>query len=291
VPADNELDVEDHELDVDEADEPEASDLPVVRSPHEVAAICRQYLAFADGIARDVHARMGDRVMIGALISAARTGLWHAARRFDATRNIPFETFSKRRVAGAILDALRAEHIVPRVRKTRSAGLLALLNGCSYVSKPEAFETAEDIAWVVSWRAASGVEAPPVADVVSLSGAIDRDCAAADDALERAELHAVLRGAMASLEPRERALVDGVYFRGLTIADATDMSTSWGVRIHAEGLNRLRRAMLRAGYRERFATDALPEPPRSRPPRRRETRNDDGSCGEQRRRGLPDEQV
>jgi RNA polymerase sigma factor for flagellar operon FliA len=263
VPADNaELDAdeaseepEEIAVDADEAsDETEAT----ARSPHEVAALCRQHLAFADGVASEVHARMGDRVLLGILKSAARTGLWHAARRFDPARNVPFEAFAKRRVAGAIIDALRVEHLVPRLRGTRSAALVALLSGCSYASKPEAFATAEDIAWIVSWRAVSGVEAIPIAGLVSLSGAVDRDCVAADDALDRAKVDATLLVAIASLKPRERALVDGVYFRGLTIAESTDVSRSHGSRILAEALGRLKRAMLRAGYRERFASDAIP---------------------------------
>ncbi|MFI5246843.1 MAG: sigma-70 family RNA polymerase sigma factor, partial [Gemmatimonadales bacterium] len=200
----------------------------------------------------------GERVTADIVVSAARTGLWHAARRFDPARNVSFEAVAKRRVAGAIIDALRTERVAARPRLTRSPGLVAMLAACSYAPKPEEFHGAEDIAWLASWRAVSGVEALPVAGAVSLSGVIDRDRATPHEALEQAELLAALLTAIAELEPREQALVDGVYFRGLTLEEAIDVSRSYGSRILGDALVRLKRAMLRAGYRERFAADALP---------------------------------
>jgi hypothetical protein len=133
-----------------------------------------------------------------------------------------------------------------------------MLAACSYASKPEEFHAEEDIAWLASWRAVSGTGALPVRGEVSLSGVVELDGVPADDAIERAELLAALSGAIAELEPRERALIERTYFLGQTIAEAIDVTRSWGARLRGAVLVRLRRAMLRAGYRDRFAVEALP---------------------------------
>ena len=245
------------EPELDEPDAREATALPL-RSPEEVTALCHQHLGFADGLALEVHARMGERATADLVVSAARLGLWHAAQRFDPSRRVSFEVFAKRRITGAILDELRAERLVPPRRGSRSPGLVAMLAGCSYESKPEELYGADDIAWLSSWGAESGVRAIAVAGAVSLSGAINGDQERADEALERAELLHALSAAVAELEAREQVLVDGVYFRGLTLERAIDVTRAHGSRVLSEALVRLKRAMLRAGYRERFAKDALP---------------------------------
>jgi len=247
----------DEPVESDATDNDEATQLPL-GSLREIATLCRRHLAFADGIAFEVHARVGDRVTLDVVVSAARIGLWHAARRYDPTRNVTFEAFAQRRVAGAIVDVLRTERVLPRLRGGRTPGLAAMLAACSYASKPEEFYDAQEIGWLLAWRAETGIGAVPVAGTVSLSGAVEMDRSLADEALEQAELLAILRAAIAELEPRDRALVNGTYFQGLTLAEAGGVTGSWASRLHREVLVRLKRAMLRAGYRERFAAEALP---------------------------------
>jgi RNA polymerase sigma factor FliA len=57
-------------------------------------------------------------VEIDDLIAAGTIGLIDAADRYDERRNIPFEAYARRRIQGAILDALRAEdHLTRRERR------------------------------------------------------------------------------------------------------------------------------------------------------------------------------
>jgi len=77
------------------------------------------HTALAKGIALRLAGRVPKSVDIDDLIAAGMLGLIDAADRFDASRGIPFEAYSRRRIQGAILDALRAEdHLTRRERRT-----------------------------------------------------------------------------------------------------------------------------------------------------------------------------
>jgi RNA polymerase sigma factor for flagellar operon FliA len=53
------------------------------------------------------------------LVAAGMLGLIEAADRFDESRGIPFEAYSRRRIQGAVLDTLRAEdHLTRRERRS-----------------------------------------------------------------------------------------------------------------------------------------------------------------------------
>ena len=72
-----------------------------------VDALVAEHLGWALAIAGYHRSRLpwmvGDEVRSGAL-----EGLVDAARRFDPTRGVAFRCFAKRRIQGAIVDALRA---------------------------------------------------------------------------------------------------------------------------------------------------------------------------------------
>src|SRR5439155_26168811 len=52
------------------------------------------------------------------LARAGALGLVEAARRFDASRGVPFDRFAARRIRGAILDSVRATDWAPRSVRT-----------------------------------------------------------------------------------------------------------------------------------------------------------------------------
>jgi RNA polymerase sigma factor for flagellar operon FliA len=76
------------------------------------------HTALAKGIALRLAGRVPKSVEIDDLVAAGMLGLIDAADRFDASRGIPFEAYSRRRIQGAILDVLRAEdHLTRRERR------------------------------------------------------------------------------------------------------------------------------------------------------------------------------
>src|SRR5207237_8171556 len=77
------------------------------------------HTALAKGIALRLAGRVPKSVEMDDLVAAAMVGLIDAADRYDQSRGIPFEAYSRRRIQGAVLDALRAEdHLTRRERRT-----------------------------------------------------------------------------------------------------------------------------------------------------------------------------
>ena len=61
-----------------------------------------------------IHQRLPRQVDVDDLISAGVLGLITACNRYDSGRAVPFETYARHRVRGAIVDAIRAMDWVPR---------------------------------------------------------------------------------------------------------------------------------------------------------------------------------
>ncbi len=61
-----------------------------------------------------IYQRLPRQVDVDDLISAGVLGLIAACQRYDASRSVPFDTYARHRVRGAIVDALRAMDWVPR---------------------------------------------------------------------------------------------------------------------------------------------------------------------------------
>ena len=80
-------------------------------------------------IAANVHAHLPAQVELDDLIQQGYLGLIDAMDRFDVDRDTRFETFSRRRVFGAIQDYLRSIDPVPRLTRVRSKRLQGILEG------------------------------------------------------------------------------------------------------------------------------------------------------------------
>ncbi len=71
-----------------------------------------------DRIAVKVPPHMADR---DELINVGIIGLIHALEKFDKTRNVPFESYARFRIRGAVLDELRSRDWHPRSAKHKDA--------------------------------------------------------------------------------------------------------------------------------------------------------------------------
>ena len=78
-----------------------------------------EHLPLVKRLARMVAARVPSRVSIDDLVSAGMLGLVLAADRFDGVRGVPFETFARWRINGALLDFLRGEDPLTREARRR----------------------------------------------------------------------------------------------------------------------------------------------------------------------------
>ena len=84
--------------------------------PNSDAELLSRHAQLIDRITRRVAMRVGLRDA-DELWSVAALGLLEAARRYDGSRDVRFETFAEHRIRGAILDELRnTDHLPRRLR-------------------------------------------------------------------------------------------------------------------------------------------------------------------------------
>jgi RNA polymerase sigma factor for flagellar operon FliA len=205
--------------------------------------LVQRYAQLLDRCARRLSARTGKAVAAEDLWSAGAMGLIEAARRFDAARDVKFETFAEHRIRGAMLDEMRRmDHLPRRLRAEidkveRERNRLAHALG----REPEAEEIAaglgaplEDVFEVL----ALVQPAMPVPEELP-----QEDAEHADEALDRRDRERLLTGAIAALPERLQILLALYYDEGLTyreIAKVLGVSEPRVCQLHADAVKRLR---------------------------------------------------
>jgi RNA polymerase sigma factor for flagellar operon FliA len=205
--------------------------------------LLRRHAPLLDRCARRLAARTGHAVSPDDLWSAGALGLIEAARRFDAARDVRFETFAEHRVRGAMLDEMRRmDHLprrlraaVERIDRTRSrmAQALGREPGTEELAA-ELGESAEDVGEALQLLAPS----------IPADEAVLHDRAPApDDRLARAEAQRRLAAAIGGLPERLRILLALYYDEGLTyreIARVMGVSEPRVCQLHSDAVKRLR---------------------------------------------------
>jgi RNA polymerase sigma factor for flagellar operon FliA len=206
------------------------------------AAVLARHGGLIDRAARRVAARTGGAVSPDDLWSAGALGLLDAARRFDAARDVKFETFAAHRIQGGMLDELRRmDHLPRRLRAQadeveRARGRLAQALSREPTGEELAAETglgSEELAAVL------GAAQPQVEALDTLQAAVTP----ADERLEREQLLGAVSAAVGALPERLQTLLALHYVEGLTyreIAKIFDISEPRVCQLHGDALARLR---------------------------------------------------
>lgn len=79
-------------------------------------------------IAERLHSTLPQQVDVDDLIQQGYFGLIDALERFDPTRNVRFETFSRARIFGAMRDYLRSLDPLPRLTRNRAKQLESIVD-------------------------------------------------------------------------------------------------------------------------------------------------------------------
>ena len=210
------------------------------------------------------------------LARAGALGLVEAARRFDPTREVPFERFAARRIRGAILDAVRAVDWAPRsVRALGRALELAEQDLAASDGTPATREQLADAMGLTDAELAAvrdrvfrsvvlalehGVSAAgDDGENLSLGEVLaDRTAAEPSEDLESRELLGYLRDAVKLLPERHRVVVVGYFLEGRSsaeLADELEVTESRISQVRSEAL-----AMLREGIEAQY-TAPVDRPP------------------------------
>ena len=216
------------------------------------------------------------------LATAGALGLVEAARRYDASRGVPFDRFAAQRIRGAILDAVRAADWAPRSVRTLARKLeqveqrLATKLG----RLPSAHEKAEalgmepdelrrlqdrmfrSVVLALEYEVADDDEELTLVDVLA-----DEHTKEPSEELEYRELHAYLRDAVGLLPERHRLVVVGYFLEGKKSQDLAQLlgvTESRISQLRSEAL-----AMLRDGIDAQYEPDTEDEEPSGRVARRK----------------------
>lgn len=220
-----------------------------------------KYLYLVKYVAGRIYINLPANVDINDLINDGVFGLMDALEKYDDSRAVKFETYALTRINGAILDALRSLDWVPRTVRQRGRALdrayerlecelgraptddelaaqLQLsrcdldrmrqrLRGTSVLSLEEPIYSGED-SEVYIGDTLEDLESDVMGDI------------------ERGELHDELVGAVDSLPPQERTVIQHYYFHGETLKQIKALlgvSESRVSQIHASAVRRLRKIL------------------------------------------------
>jgi RNA polymerase sigma factor for flagellar operon FliA len=208
--------------------------------------LIERYARLLDRNARRLSARTGHAVPAEDLWSAGAMGLIEAHRRFDAARDVKFETFAEHRIRGAMIDEMRRmDHLPRRLRDDTDKVERAHARLAQALHREP---TVEEVAEAVGAPLEEVMEvmqllqpAVPVAEEIAT-----HEGPAADDLLARGERQAALAGAIGALPERLQVLLALYYEEGLTyreIAKILQVSEPRVCQLHGEAMKRLRGAM------------------------------------------------
>jgi RNA polymerase sigma factor for flagellar operon FliA len=183
-------------------------------------------------LAARVSRRVPAQVEVNELIGVGMVGLVDAARRYEPSLGVPFEAFARRRIHGAMLDALRGLDWAPRsVRKMRrdvDGAIAALRHRLQRAPQEEEIAAALNVSTAEYGRMLDQMRAVDLATVRQIeAGRADGPTldVAIDPGegpyaqLERAELRRHLAEAIGELPPRERQILSLYYEKELTLAE------------------------------------------------------------------------
>ncbi|HEX5215032.1 MAG TPA: RNA polymerase sigma factor FliA [Vicinamibacterales bacterium] len=197
----------------------------------ESNSLVLKHLGLVKALASRLAHRVPSHIELSELISVGMMGLVEASRRYEPSRGVPFDAFARRRIHGAMVDALRELDSTPRsVRKLRRQIDAAILRlRCALKREPTAAEIAGElhISEEDYDRLLDHIRSSDIGAVRQLETGPDGtpivDIAIEDDGtelrLERAELRRHLVEAIQALPERERRILELYHEHDLTLAE------------------------------------------------------------------------
>lgn len=246
------------------------------------AKLIEQHLPLVNHVVLQVAVRFPRYVDRQDLARAGALGLVEAARRYDASRGVPFDRFAARRIRGAILDSVRAADWAPRSVRTLSRKLeqveqeLANTGGelpstndvadALGLSRDELHRLRDRVFRSVVLALEHMVSSPNDEGLTLGDVLADRTAVEPSEELETRELLGYLRDAVGLLPDRHRLVVVGYFLEGKTsleLANLLGVTESRISQLRSEALE-----MLKDGIEAQY-TNAGEPAPQGRAARRR----------------------
>jgi RNA polymerase sigma factor for flagellar operon FliA len=199
--------------------------------PAQRDALVMAHVDLVKSIASRLGRRLPSQVELSELVSVGVLGLIEAANRYQPSLGVPFDAFARRRINGAMLDALRGLDWVPRSLRKLQRDVDGAMTNLRHTlgREPEADEIAAALG-VSTREYDTKLDELRMAEVAVLqpSGtgedSLDLLDVAVDDQgpyrqLERRELRARLAAAIMELPERERQILAMSYEQEMTLAE------------------------------------------------------------------------
>ena len=199
--------------------------------PGERDALVMAHVDLVRSMAGRLGRRLPSQVELSELVSVGVLGLIEAANRYQPSLGVPFDAFARRRIHGAMLDALRGLDWVPRSLRKLQRDLDGTMASLRHTlgREPEAEEIAAALG-ISTREYESKLDELRLAEVavVQPSGtgddSVDRLDVAVDEEgpyrqLERRELRTRLAEAIGQLPERERMILAMSYEQEMTLAE------------------------------------------------------------------------
>ncbi len=196
-------------------------------------ALVIEHVGLVKTLALRLAQRLPPQVDVGDLISVGTLGLIDAASRYKASTGVPFDAFARRRVQGAMLDALRDMDWAPRSARRMRRTVDSTVAGLRHTLQREPSEA--EIARAMDLPEADLQKALDQLKSMDLGLMRQLDSAGPDGAplielcvdpsegvvsqIERSEMRTLLASAIAELPERERHILALYYEEEMTLAE------------------------------------------------------------------------
>lgn len=227
------------------------------------------HVTLVKALAQRLAQRLPSQVEVSELVSVGVLGLVEAANRYQPSLGVPFDAFARRRIHGAMLDALREVDWAPRslrrLRRDVDAAIARLRHELAREPKEHEVASALQLSPAQYERALEDLRTLEVATIRQLETTNDDGETLLDVAidpgegaavqLERKELRQQLATALATLPERERQILALSYEEELTLAEigqVLGVSESRVCQLRSLAISRLRatlRESLQIGVR------------------------------------------
>ena len=217
-------------------------------------------------IARRIHERLPESVILDDLISTGIVGLINAIDNFDPSHQVKLKTYAEYKIRGAILDSLRGLDWAPRQQRKKSKQIEAAI--AVIEQRVHRMPTEEEIAeelkisleeyrsWLVDVRGVNlgslECSSPEEGGRDLLQYVSDTEDAWPSNLVERAELERLLADAIRKMPYMERTILSLYYHEELTLREVAKV-----VRLHESRVSQLKSQAilrLRSYMRKRWPT-------------------------------------
>ncbi|HVW03387.1 MAG TPA: RNA polymerase sigma factor FliA [Vicinamibacterales bacterium] len=228
------------------------------QDPKQRDALVMAHVDLVRSMASRLGRRLPSQVELSELVSVGVLGLIEAANRYQPSLGVPFDAFARRRIHGAMLDALRGLDWVPRSLRKLQRDVDGAMSKLRHTlgREPEAEEIAAALG-VSTDDYEAKLDDLRLADLAAVQAAGTGEESAGllevaiDDEgpyrqLERRELRARLVDALAQLPERERQILALSYEEELTLAEigqVIGVGESRVSQLRTQAVSRLRSMM------------------------------------------------